>query len=124
MRIKVIQGEFSICKLDSLANVDMNGDFLFVGKTDEELSVVCEADRVPESGVIAIDEGWSCFRIEGQLDFSLVGILAKVSDALARAGVGIFAVSTYNTDYILVKSHDFDHALEALAGVGYEVLSI
>ena len=62
------------------------------------------------------------FRICGQLDFSLIGILAELSDVFARAGIGIFAISTYNTDYVLVKDKDYKNALKALTRAGYRVL--
>ena len=67
------------------------------------------------------DDGWRGFRIQGVLDFSLIGILSKLSAILAEQQIGIFAVSTYNTDYILVKEKDFDRALNALADNGYTV---
>ena len=68
------------------------------------------------------EDGWKGFYIEGGLDFSLVGILSKLSGILAENGIGIFAVSTYNTDYILVKQENFDRAMKLLADAGYTVL--
>ena len=67
------------------------------------------------------EDGWRGFRIEGVLDFSLVGILSKLSTILAENQIGIFAVSTFNTDYILVKEENFDRAMDVLAAAGYEV---
>ena len=67
------------------------------------------------------DDGWMAFRIEGTLDFSLIGILAKISSLLAQNGVGIFAISTFNTDYILTKKENFAKALNALREAGYEI---
>ena len=69
----------------------------------------------------ARDDGWKAFRIQGVLDFSLIGILSKITTLLAENGVGIFAVSTYNTDYILVKAAQFEKALTVLAHAGYEI---
>ena len=90
------------------------------GKTDEEISLVCETSRVPMR-TTERDDGWKAFRIQGVLDFSLIGILSKITTLLAENGVGIFAVSTYNTDYILVKAAQFEKALAVLAHAGYEI---
>lgn len=121
MRILVLQEEFSICKLPDLSEVNLADTFCFIGKTDEELSLVCSSDHVPGNASLS-EDGWRAFRIEGILDFSLVGILAKITGLLAEAGIGIFAVSTYNTDYVLTKADCFERALAALAAVGYEVV--
>ena len=86
---------------------------------DRERSLVCPTDRVPVA-TLAREDGWRAFRIEGQLDFSLVGILARISSILAAEEIGIFAVSTFDTDYILVKAENLDRALSALARAGYE----
>ena len=67
------------------------------------------------------DDGWRGFRITGQLDFSLIGILAGISKVLAANEIGIFAISTYNTDYVLTKEENFRKALDALRGAGYEI---
>lgn len=121
MRIECIPGEFAICKVVSWDDIDLDGGFLFVGKTDAELSVVCDAEHVPQR-TTACDAGWRAFRFAGQLDFSLTGILARASAVLADAKVGIFAVSTYDTDYILVKAGNWERALAALAQAGYTIV--
>ena len=121
VKLKVLEPLFSVCRVDSAAEVDLSAEFCFVGKTDEELSLVCPQNRVPEHA-LAREDGWRAFRVEGVLDFSLTGILARLSSALAEAGIGLFAVSTYNTDYILVKREDLPRALEALRGAGCEVV--
>ena len=95
-------------------------EYCFIGKTDEEKSVVCLTDEVP-SNTTEREDGWKTFRIEGVLDFSLIGILSKISSALAEEKIGIFAVSTFNTDYIFVKKEDEKRALDKLKGIGYEV---
>lgn len=83
--------------------------------------MVCYSQDLPANAT-QVDGAWSAFRIQGVLDFSLVGILSKISTILADKGIGIFAVSTYNTDYILTKTKDFTTALEVLAQAGYEIL--
>ena len=120
MELKRLPYELTVCTVESLAGVDLGSGFFFVGKTDEEISLVCETCSVPAQ-TLAREDGWRAFRIEGVLDFSLVGILSKLSGVLAESGIGIFAVSTYNTDYILVKGENFDRAAEALAAAGYAI---
>ena len=121
MQIKRYNYDFSVCKVKDVSKVDFSQEFCFLGKTDEELSVVCLTDCVPEE-TIERDDGWKAFRIQGVLDFSLIGILSRISSLLAEAEIGIFAVSTYNTDYILTKKENFESALEVLRKAGYTIL--
>lgn len=109
---------FSVCKVTDYTGIDLTKPFCFTGATDEELSLVCPAELVPDN-TTARDDGWKCFRIKGQLDFSLIGILSRISAVLAGAGIGIFAVSTYNTDYVLTREENFDKAMKALEDAGY-----
>ena len=90
-------------------------------QTDEELSLVCKTEDTPAE-TIKRDDGWKGFRIQGMLDFSIIGILSKLSGILAENEIGIFAVSTYNTDYILVKKENFERALRILASEGYTII--
>ena len=120
MKLEVLRPVFSVCKVDDLARVDLSAEFCFVGKTDREISLVCPQERAPEDA-LAREDGWRAFRVAGALDFSLVGILARLSSALAAAGVSLFAVSTYNTDYILVRQGDLPRALDALRAAGFEL---
>ena len=120
MQLEVIEYEFSVCKLESTAQIQMKSEIFFIGKTDEEISLVCLTKQIP-SDVIVHEDGWRALRVKGVLDFSLTGILAKISGILANAKIGIFAVSTYNTDYILVKSGDYLRGLEILKSAGYEL---
>jgi hypothetical protein len=121
MELERIPYDLTVCKVAELADINTASDFWFVGKTDEELSLVCRTEDTPP-GTIGREDGWKGFRIRGVLDFSLTGILSKLSGVLAEHQIGIFAVSTYNTDYILVKEENFDKATEALAGEGYGIL--
>lgn len=120
MRLKKINADFSICKVADFSEVDLNRPFCFTAKTDEENSVVCQTEDVPDH-TIERDDGWKGFRIEGVLDFSLIGILSKITGVLAENKIGIFAVSTYNTDYVLVKQENYERALAVLKKSGYEV---
>lgn len=118
MELEIIPYPLTVCKVGSAAEIDLSGRFYFVGKTDEEVSLVCVTEDVPNN-TVARDDGWRGFRIKGTLDFSLIGILAKLSAILAENEIGIFAVSTYNTDYILTKEADFEKALKVLEEAGW-----
>lgn len=118
MNLKKVPYELSICKLNSIADIKLNLDFCFFAKTQDELSLVCKTQDVP-SNAICCDDGWRGFYIAETLDFSLIGVLSKISAVLAENNIAIFAVSTYNTDYILVKSEDFDKAVSVLKSNGY-----
>ncbi|MDO4407217.1 MAG: ACT domain-containing protein [Eubacteriales bacterium] len=121
MELKKLPYDLTVCKVASLADVDLDGEFFFLGKTDEELSLVCRTEDTP-AATVERDDGWKGFRIEGVLEFSMIGILSKLSGILAENEIGLFAVSTYNTDYILVKEANFAKALEVLAAEGYTIV--
>ena len=121
LQLQVIPETFSICQVENYRGIDIDQPFVFTGRTDEEKSLVCPVSMVPESTLDRSD-GWKMFRICGQLDFSLIGILAELSSVFARAEIGIFAISTYNTDYVLVKDKDYRKAVKALDRAGYRVL--
>ena len=120
MRLKTLPYNFTVCKLSNSDYINLCSEFSFIGKTDEEISLVCKTEDTPVD-TIERDDGWRGFRIEGVLDFSLIGILSKLSAVLAESKIGIFAVSTYNTDYIFVKSENFGRALKVLLDAGYTV---
>ena len=81
---------------------------------------MCPTEIVPDN-TIERDDGWKAFRIVGTLDFSLIGILARISKILASNEIGIFAISTYNTDYILTKDENFDKTMNVLKSAGYRI---
>lgn len=121
MKLKKIDYNLTICKVQNVSDIDMTSEFYFIGKTDEEISLVCRTEDAP-SNTVERDDGWKGLRIQGTLDFSLIGILSKLSGILADCGIGIFAVSTYNTDYILVKEENYNQAIIALASRGYLIV--
>ena len=121
MELKRIKHKLSVCKVADIENIDLTAEFCFIGKTDEELSLVCKTEDAPLK-TVERDDGWKGFRIQGVLDFSMIGILSKLSGILAENKIGIFAVSTYNTDYILVKEENYERALAVLASEGYTVI--
>ena len=120
MLLKKLDFDLTVCKVAAVADADVAADFFFLSRTDEEISLVCRTEDVPVN-TTAREDGWRGFRIEGTLDFSLIGILSKIAALLAEAQIGIFAVSTFNTDYILVKQENFDRAMDVLGEAGYEV---
>ena len=109
-----------MCKVADYSGIDIEQQFVFTGCTDEEKSLVCPCELVPDNTTHR-DDGWVGFRICGELEFSLIGILAGISKVLAEKKVGIFVVSTYNTDYVLVKEENFEKAVRALREAGYGV---
>lgn len=121
MEIKKIYHDFSVCQVEDYSLVNLDSEYSFIGKTDEEKSLVCITSEVP-ANVIRQDDGWKAFRIQGVLDFSLIGILAKIATALADNGISIFAVSTYNTDYVLMKKENYQKALDILNDLGYMII--
>ena len=121
MKLKVIDKEFSVCKVLDYSGVNLNQPYVFTGATDEEKSLVCPISDVPDK-TIERNDGWKAFRIEGVLDFSLIGILSEISSCLAEKEIGIFAISTFNTDYILTKTENFNKTKQALMAQGYTIV--
>ena len=121
MEIQVLPDGFSVCKLDETARADFDRPFSFYARTDAERSLVCRSDDAP-SGCLAREDGWRLLRVAGPLDFSLIGVIAGLSAALAARGVGIFVVSTYDTDYLLVRQAQLQEAAAALTDAGYIVV--
>lgn len=121
MKLEKIEQTFSVCQVKDTSNINLESEYCFVGKTDEEISLVCVLDDVPNN-TIKRDDGWKGFKIQGVLDFSLIGILSKISTILAENEIGIFAISTYNTDYIFTKEKNYKKALKSLLEAGYEII--
>ena len=121
MTIKTLDKDFTVCKVTDYSLVNFESEYCFTGKTDRENSLVCLTQDTPVNTTDR-EDGWRGFRIEGVLDFSLVGILSKISAIFADAKIGIFAVSTFNTDYIFIKQPDEEKALSALAEKGYTII--
>ena len=111
---------FSVCRVADYSGLDIDQPFVFTGRTDHEKSLVCPTEIVP-ANTLAREDGWMAFRICGELDFSLTGILAGISRILTDHQIGIFAVSTYNTDYVLTKEENFGLALQVLRDSGYRI---
>ena len=123
LTLLVLAGRYGICRLGPAEPVPawgLQGEFFSVTRTTDELSIVCAEAQIPAT--VLCESGWRLFKIDAVMDFSLVGIVAGISAAIAGANVGIFVLSTYNTDYILVRQPDFSAAAAALRTAGYKVV--
>lgn len=123
LKLSVLEERMSVCRLDSASEIPdwtMIGGLFSVTRTAEELSVVCLESLVPEG--VRCEKSWRVLKLEGPFEFSEVGVLASVTAPLAEAGVPIFAISTFDTDYVLVKEERLDLAVAALRERSYEVL--
>ncbi len=122
LTLQLLPGRLAVCRLDAdamLPNWASSGSFLSLTRSNAELSIVCPQEQVPDG--VRAEPGWRCLRVEGPLDFSLTGVLASLADPLAAAGVGIFVVSTYDTDYLMVQERDLARGIDALERAGHAV---
>ena len=118
LTLEALPQAFTVCQLADWGRIDPAQPFCFMAATDRELSLVCPTERVP-ANTLTREDGWRAFRVTGTLDFSLVGILAGITGVLAREGIPVFALSTFDTDYLLTREKDFSRAVSALAEAGY-----
>jgi hypothetical protein len=115
---------FTVCRLPPDAPVPAPTTaalFNSITRTADELSIVCPIDQAPQNG--KCESPWTCFQLEGPFSFALTGVLASFLTPLAQRGVPIFAISTFDTDYVLVKEEHADSALESLKAAGHELVS-
>ena len=121
MTLEVLEPEFTVCKVADASAIPLSLPYCFVGKTDSELSLVCPTDHTPED-TLSREDGWRGFRVAGSMDFGLVGVLSRLTGCLAARGIALFAVSTFDTDYVLVKADKLAEAVAALQADGYAVV--
>ena len=122
LQLKVIPGEYAVSRFEPDAAIPgwaLTGPVSSVTRTPDELSIVCPEAQVPNG--VRCERSWRCLKIQGPLPFSLTGVLASVANPLSEAGISLFAISTYDTDYILVKNAELDRARAVLTGVGHDV---
>lgn len=121
LKLEPIPDRLAICRLEPDEELPswVSGDFVSLTRTKEELSIVCRQELVPEE--ILCEQDWRGLRVVGQLDFTLVGIIASLTSTLAERGVSVYVVSTYDTDYLLIKEESFAVAKSALAEVGHTI---
>ena len=123
LTMKLLNEKYSVCRLDKDNAIPiwaLQGNFFSITKTLDELSIVCLQKNIPND--IRCEKDWRILKVEGPLDFSLVGILASISSLMAEAQISIFALSTYDTDYILVKENNIDSAISTLIKHNYNVI--
>ena len=124
LTMKVLAEKFGVCRLNKNALIPEwvgASNFYSVTKTSDELSIVCSQASIPSD--IKCEKDWRILKIEGPLEFSLIGILSSISTILAKEGISIFAISTYDTVYILVKEKDIDNAINTLSNERYEIIN-
>jgi hypothetical protein len=124
LTLSLLPGTFTICRLDPEAIIPdwaKAGGFISITRTSDELSVVCPEANLPDG--VRCDRGWRCFKVEGPLDLSLTGVLASLANPLAEARINIFALSTFDTDYLLVKQEKATQAAEVLTRAGHRLTS-
>ncbi|HMF13404.1 MAG TPA: ACT domain-containing protein [Gemmataceae bacterium] len=121
LTLVILPGTYAVCRLPADAGWPnwAAGDFVSITRTADELSVVCIEDVVPPD--VRSERGWRCLRVAGTLDFGAVGVLASLTGPLADAGISLFAVSTYETDYLLLPDRDSDRACAALRRHGHQL---
>jgi hypothetical protein len=122
LRISVIPEILTICRLEPEAELPLwaiRGTFCSVTRTAEELSIVIPQERVPSD--VCAEGPWRAFKVEGPIPFSAVGILASIAEPLARASISLFAISTFDTDYVLVQADQLEAARSTLVGAGHTV---
>ncbi len=122
MTLDLVPGSYAVCRWapeESLPPSITEGTFFSVTRTPEELSAVCDVAAIPPG--VKSDGPWSVLAVRGPLDLNMTGVLAGLTAPLAAAGISIFAISTYDTDYLLVRSHDLDRAILVLRKAGHDI---
>lgn len=120
--ISVVPGRLAVCRLnprDDIPEWALGSPFYSITRTADELSIICNEENVPEG--VKCTRDWQALKLEGPFDFGLVGILASVIDPLADEAIGILAVGSYDTDYVLVKAGQYERAVAVLAGAGHRI---
>lgn len=122
LKIRLLKGTYAVCQIkdtENILNCFDEKEFFSITKTEDEISVVMLQDKI--SSDVRVEKDWRILKVEGTLDFSLIGILAKISEILAKNSISIFVISTFNTDYILVKEEKVEKAILVLSEEGYEI---
>lgn len=123
MTLHILPEKLSVCKLNALSAADLSLPFFALSRTGAELSLVCRTQDVPASRSIAAEDGWRALQVEGPLPFAMTGVLAGIAQPLAQAGISIFAISTYDTDYVLLQDAQCQQAIAALQQAEYTVIA-
>jgi hypothetical protein len=122
LTLSILPGRFAVCRLSEEEKIPAwanAGEFFSITRTAAELSIVCQQSTLPRE--VKAERDWRCLKVEGPLDFSLTGIFASLAAPLATAQISLFAISTFDTDYLLVKQTSLEAAIEALRAVGHQI---
>jgi len=121
LTLELLTATFAVCRLDFDAPIPdwAHCDFVSITRTRDEMSIVCRQEEVPDD--VQAERGWRCLRVVGKLEFSLVGVIASLTKVLADAEISVFVVSTFDTDYLLVRQIDVNRTVEALKDAGHTV---
>jgi hypothetical protein len=122
LTLLILRETFTICRLDKDAPIPdwvFQGSLYSVTRTKDELSIVCPLMNVPEG--IACDQGWSCLKVKGPLDLSLTGIISSIASTLERENISLFSISTYDTDYVMVREKNLEKTIHALTETGHRI---
>jgi len=122
LALSILPGRFAVCRLAAHSPIPdwaCAGHLFSITRTPDELSIVCSEDHLPSQ--TKCEKGWRCLKVEGPLALSLAGILASLSAPLADAGISIFAVSTFDTDYLLIKANDLQKTIRVLRQAGHHI---
>ncbi|MDJ0987790.1 MAG: ACT domain-containing protein [Desulfobacterales bacterium] len=124
LSLKILPEQMAVCRFDSTSElpdwIDQSA-FYSITRTQEELTIVCREALVPPG--TKCERGWRCFRVQGVLDFSEIGIMFSITQPLAKSGVSVFVISTYDTDYFLVKEKELPKAIDALTAAGHQIVA-
>jgi len=123
MKLALLDGSYSVCRFDAGSRIPQDifsgPGFASVTRTANEISIVRETGTCP--AIAREERGWKVLMVEGPLDFGMIGVLSSISAPLAQAGISIFVISTFDTDYVLIKEKRLDDALAVLSGAGFEL---
>ena len=123
LSLKILSGRMAVCRFDPAAAIPdwiAESGFYSITRTEEELTIVCPETHIAPG--ISSEAGWRCFRVQGLLDFSEIGIIFSLTRPLAENGISVFVISTFNTDYLMVKDKDLAKAIDALTAEGHEII--
>jgi hypothetical protein len=121
IRMTAVDGRYAVCQLpaDALIPSWLRGDFVSITRTPDELSIVCDQQSLPDD--VRAERDWCALRVEGPIPFDVTGVAAAICTPLAAAGISVFLVATFDTDYLLVKADAYERAVDALraSGIGF-----
>jgi hypothetical protein len=124
LKMTLLKESHGVCRLSPgspFPDWAADSAFLSMTRTTDELSIVCLQSSIPEG--VRCEKEWRILKVEGPLDFSLIGIIAKISSLLAEAGISLFVISTFDTDYLLVKGTSIQRAIDILTRSDYEIMA-